>query len=75
MTDWESFAAEFHRRVLDVIAELIELDPPADSPEGRLLVSMSAAAENYEKARYPIDPPTPEEAAEFRKEQECPSKS
>lgn len=71
MTDERrSFGDEFHARVLDVIATLVELDPPADSPEGRFLVSISAAAAEYERWRYPIGAPTPEEAAAFRAEQE-----
>lgn len=61
---------EFHRRVLDVIDVLTVMDPPADSPEGRLLRALAAATESYERERYPIAPPTAEEAAAFRAEQE-----
>jgi hypothetical protein len=44
----------FHEAVLRCVENLIELDPPLDSPEGRLLDGLSAAVEEYEKVTYPI---------------------
>lgn len=38
---------------LEIIGVLIELDPAPDSAEGRLLVSLSAAVEEFEKAEFP----------------------
>lgn len=61
---------DFHHRVINVITALVDLDPPADSPEGRLLAALAAATQSYERERWPIGPPTPAEAAAFRAEQE-----
>ncbi len=48
-------ATTFHEGILAVISALMDLDPPADSPEGRLLVGLAAVTEEYEKAVFPID--------------------
>jgi hypothetical protein len=50
MPDWDSFAKAYHQSVLDLIAALSARMPDPDSPEGRLLAGMRAAAANYEKA-------------------------
>lgn len=50
-------ADDYHQRVLDVITELITLDPAADSPEGRLLAILADAAEEFEREQYPIGCP------------------
>jgi len=47
------------------------LDAPLGSPEEAELMRLAAAIEEYEDAHYPIEPPTPEAAAEFRTEQEA----
>jgi len=44
----------FHEAVLECIKDLMELDPAADSPEGRLLDRLASAVEEYEKVTYPI---------------------
>ena len=62
-------ALEYHSRVLGVIEALVALDPPADSPEGRLLHGLAIATENFEREYFSIEPSTPEEAAAFRAEQ------
>ncbi len=51
---------DFHEGILAVINALITLDPPADSPEGRLLVLLASATESYEKERFPLLDADPE---------------
>lgn len=41
---------EFYRGMLQVISQLLILDPPSESPEGHLLSGLAAAVEEYEKA-------------------------
>jgi hypothetical protein len=41
---------EFYRGILQVVSQLIILDPPSESPEGHLLSELAAALEEYEKA-------------------------
>ena len=41
-----------------------------ESPEASTLMRLLDDVEAYEEAKYPIDPPTPDEAKAFRKEQE-----
>ena len=43
------------------------------SPEAEELHSLVEAIEAWEEEHYPIDPPTPEAAAQFRREQEVDS--
>ncbi len=47
---WDEWGAIFHRAVKDFVhdADCAELDP--DSPMGRLVVSLRAASEEYERA-------------------------
>jgi hypothetical protein len=67
------WALEYHARVVALIEALVELNPAADSPEGRFLALISAATDSFEREAFPIEPPTPEEAAAFRAEQDiCP---
>ena len=43
-----------------LVKDLCELDPPADSPEGRLLIGMATAVEEYERTEIPpTEPGTP----------------
>lgn len=51
------------------IAELMGKDTLSER-EGCWLEEMSFEVCRYEEHHYPMDPPTPEEAAEFRREQE-----
>jgi hypothetical protein len=41
---------EFYCGMLQVISQLMILDPPSESPEGHLLSGLAAALEEYEKA-------------------------
>ena len=41
-----------------------------ESPEASTLLRLLDDVEAYEEAKYPIAPPTPDEAKAFRKEQE-----
>jgi HTH-type transcriptional regulator/antitoxin HigA len=43
---------------------------PLGSPEGDELERLCLAVEEYEHTHYPVQPPTEEAAAEFRREQE-----
>ena len=45
-------------------------DAPAGSPEGEELDRLVGLVETYERERYPIPPPDPVDAVEFRMEQE-----
>lgn len=46
--------------LLAAVADLIELDPDPDTPEGRLLVGLSTACEIYEKAIFDFEGTTEE---------------
>lgn len=54
---------------LVVIDQLTQLDPPADSPEGRFLMALGTALEAYEKELYAFGEPTPEELFTFRRDE------
>lgn len=54
MSDADTICDQLHRDVLKLIEVLMPLDPPADSREGRLLLGLVKACEEYEKARWPI---------------------
>lgn len=47
-----------------------ESNPLKASPEGQRFEEVIQALVKYEDEHYPIRPPTPEEAAAFRREQE-----
>ena len=55
-------------------AALARLDPlmdaKLDTPEGRELEEVTRAIEEYEERVWPIGPPTPEDAREFRADRE-----
>lgn len=42
------------RRLLRRIEKLIELDPAAESPQGRCLIRLAARQEAWERKRFPI---------------------
>ncbi len=51
---------------------MARLDALMDVPEGTEEIgALADALAEYEAEHYPIDPPTPEAAAEFRREQEA----
>lgn len=57
-----------HKAALSQISAL--MDAEAGTPDAAKLVELAEAVEAYEAKRYPIDPPTPEQAIAFRREQE-----
>ena len=61
---------EQHEAGLQEIRRLISLRPAAGSEESERLQVLALLVETYERKTFPIDPPTPQEAAEFRAEQE-----
>lgn len=48
-----------------------ESNPRKNSPEGRRFEEVIQALVKYEDEHFPIEAPTPEEAAAFRREQEA----
>jgi HTH-type transcriptional regulator/antitoxin HigA len=53
-------------------AAMARLDALMDAPEGTEEIdALADALAEYEAEHYPIDPPTPAAAAEFRREQEA----
>ncbi|MBK6593679.1 MAG: hypothetical protein IPG23_13560 [Burkholderiales bacterium] len=59
---------EDYLTALRVVGTLIDLDPEADSPEGKKLDAQGALVQAYEAKHYPIDPPDPVDAYKFRTE-------
>ena len=58
-----------HEQALEKIEALMDKDPPVGSAEARQLKSLAIEVEKYEEGHFPIDPPTPQELAEFRADQ------
>lgn len=54
MSEPDAIANAIYRQVLKTIAHLVAMDPPSDSPEARLLAGLAKAAEDYERARWPL---------------------
>jgi hypothetical protein len=48
---------DFYNSMLETVGALIKLDPPADSPEGRLLLGLATALEEFEKVKFPLGKP------------------
>jgi hypothetical protein len=71
----EHTAAVMILRLLDTVAALeaenARLRPLAEVGEAVEGMGVHDALAEYEAEHYPIDPPTPEAAAEFRREQEA----
>lgn len=61
---------EEHARLLAEAEALMRSDPQRDMPEGQRLSELADAIEAYEEKRWPFPEPTPEERAEFRRDQE-----
>jgi HTH-type transcriptional regulator/antitoxin HigA len=55
-----------YRAYLTEVERLVELDPPADSSEGRRLELLALLVDQYEQRRFPFDQPDPVEAIVFR---------
>ena len=58
-----------YEEALNIIEELIMLDPDPDTEESDILTILSILIENYEKTNYPLETPTAIEAIRFRMEQ------
>jgi hypothetical protein len=52
--------------MLRTMERLVELDPPNDSPEGKLLSNLADALGEYEKRYFPFREPTAEELKAWR---------
>ena len=60
-----------YRRALAELDRLMDADPAArDTAEGARLLALATEIEAYEKIHFPIREPTPEEAAQFRADEE-----
>jgi len=58
-----------HQQALARVAELMDRDPAAESPENDELDVLAVLIEDYERKHFPIDPPDPIDAIEFRMDQ------
>ena len=58
-----------YKQALEKIEALIDKDPPAGSTEGKQIKALAIEAEKYEEDHFPIDPPSPQDLAEFRADQ------
>jgi len=67
--DAPSTALLLHRFDSARLAELMEQDPPAESPESDELDVLAVLIEDFETKHFPIDPPDPVDAIEFRMDQ------
>jgi antitoxin component HigA of HigAB toxin-antitoxin module len=45
---------DFYAAILELVDDLVELDPEPSSAEGKMLQTLAAAVEEYEKKVYPI---------------------
>lgn len=59
-----------YEEYLELVEDLIDLDPEPDSENGDKLELLSLLISNYEDIHYPIDFPDPVSAIKFRMEQE-----
>ncbi len=59
-----------YTNALAEIDRLIDLDPPAGSPEAERLELLAVLVQDYEAKRFPINPPDPVAAIRFRMEQQ-----
>lgn len=48
----EDIGDDLYIGLLELVSFLIALDPPADSPRGKLLAGLADAMETYERATY-----------------------
>ena len=55
-----------YRAMLAEVSQLVDLDPPLDSPQGIRLDVLATLLEAYERKHYPIAAPDPIEAIKFR---------
>lgn len=59
-----------HQAALQALSTLLEADPPEGSAEAECLELLTLVIGHYEEEHYPIDPPDPVDAIEFRMEQQ-----
>ena len=59
-----------YRATLAEVSQLVDLDPPQDSPQGIRLDVLATLLEAYERKHYSIAAPDPVEAIKFRMEQQ-----
>lgn len=60
---------EQYKLSLDLLQRLVACNLPPGSKESEVLEELAKVVEAYEKEHFPIDPPTPEEVAEFKADQ------
>jgi len=60
--------SELYRAALACCEYLVALDPEKDSPEGKLLRTLAAAVENYERENFPNLFGKPTSAEEAKRE-------
>ncbi|WP_367268154.1 type II toxin-antitoxin system HigA family antitoxin, partial [uncultured Thiohalocapsa sp.] len=58
-----------HQQALARLSDLMEQNPPADSPESVEIDVLALLIEDFETKHFPIDPPDPIDAIEFRMDQ------
>jgi len=58
-----------YKAALAVVSDLIDRDPAPDSPDGEHLEVLGLLVQAWEERHYPIDPPDPIDAIQFRMEQ------
>lgn len=60
---------EQHRKAIEEVGRLAEMDPAADSPEGGRLELLAKLVDDYEKDRFLFNKPDPVDAIIFRMEE------
>ncbi len=59
-----------YRQALQRADNLIDLDPELGTPQADKLEQLVDLIEGWEDKHYPLEPPDPDEAVKFRKEQQ-----
>jgi hypothetical protein len=54
---------------LKIVEQLMDLDPPADTPQGKRLIELANSCGEYEDKHFKFNKPSDEELAKFRAEQ------
>jgi len=58
-----------YKTALAAVSDLIDRDPAPDSPDGERLEVLGLLVHAWEEQHYPIDPPDPIDAIQFRMDQ------